>query len=115
MEQKRALGGFIRRLGFKIAPPADSPYPGCGWMKHDARQHRTHGMHLELEGSDYAKVAAASAYCPKKIVILASAGRYQAAVGKYHFRGEQVVKSETMFAHEPTESAAEGKAGNARD
>ncbi len=100
MEQKRALSAFIRRRGFEVAPPADRPCRASGRMKNDARKHRSHGMHLKLEGNDDAKVAAA-AHRPKKIVVLARADGDEAAIGKHHVGGEQVVKCETMFAHEP--------------
>src|SRR5262245_23672225 len=72
-------------------------------------------MRLELERSNDAKVAAAPPDRPKEIVVLARAGSNGAAVGQYDFGGEQIVKREAMFAHEPAEPATEGEAGHAGD
>ena len=72
-------------------------------------------MRLELEGRDDAEVAAAAAYRPEEIVVLASAGADEAAVGKHDFCGEQIVEREAVLAHEPAQSTAEGEARNAGD
>ena len=84
-------------------------------MKDNARQHRRHRMHFELEGCDDPKVATSSTYRPKEIVVLASAGGDKAAVRKYDFGGEQVIECEAVFAHEPAEPPAKGKARNTGD
>ena len=65
-------------------------------------------MRPELERGDDAEVAAAATYRPEQIVVLASAGGDDAAVGKYDLRGEQVVERKAVFAHKPAESARRG-------
>jgi hypothetical protein len=84
-------------------------------MEDNTRQHCGHRMRSKLEGGDDTKVAPAAAYRPEEIVVLASAGRDEAAIGKHHFGGEQVVKREAVFAHKPTEAAAEGETRDASD
>ena len=69
-------------------------------------------VQLELHRGDHPEVAATAAQSPEEIRVFAGAGGNQAPIGGHHIGREQVVAAQAVLAHEPTESTAEGEAGD---
>src|SRR5882762_2310686 len=77
-----------------------------------ARDLRPYGMQLIFEARRHAEIAASAAYGPEQIGSLVLAGPYRVALGGDELDGHEIVEGETMLAHQPTQTAAEGEPRN---
>ena len=70
-------------------------------------------MQAVFERRDNTEIAAAAAQRPEQIRIVGRAGRAELAIGGDHLGGDQVVHGRAVLAHQPAQTAAEGKARDA--
>src|SRR5262249_49152808 len=70
-------------------------------------------MKLVFERRRYAKVSAAAAHSPEEIRIVVMARRERAPVSQDKVGRDEIVQRQPIFAHQPTEPAAESEPGDA--
>jgi hypothetical protein len=68
-------------------------------------------VQLEFKVGHDTEVPATPAHAPEQVYMVSSASCEHTPIGGDDVNREQVVDSQTMFAHKPTESATEGEAG----
>ena len=69
-------------------------------------------MEAELERSHHAEVAAAASHRPEQVGVLVLGRPEQLAFGGHDVNGEEVVDREAVLAHQPSDTATEGKPGD---
>src|SRR5262249_10865925 len=99
---------IIGRRGDQIAIPFHHVSCLAQFVEHWARLERVDRMQSEREGSDYAKIAAAAAKGPEQIDILIGVCLYKFAVRQDDVGGEQIIDTQSAFAGEMTDAAAQG-------
>src|ERR671918_675729 len=70
-------------------------------------------MELVLEGGHNPKVSTPTAQGPEEVGVLVLTGREDLAVGRYHVSRYQVVAGQTVFPHEPADTASQREASYA--
>ena len=74
-------------------------------MNHHARQESADRMNLVLEGGHDPKVAAATPYAPKELLVLGGAGGAELSVGSDYIHRAKVVHGKPVFATNPADAA----------
>src|SRR5262245_35724792 len=73
---------------------------------------RPNGVQLIFKARRHAEIAASAAYGPEQIGFLVLASPDRLALGGDELDGYEIIESETMLAHQPTQTAAEGEPRN---
>ena len=109
----RPGGQFVRGRTRELAVEREDRLGLLERMDHDTSQHRADGMELVLEGSDHAKVPAATPHAPEEVGVLCGAGREELAVGRDEIDREQVIGSQAVLACQVAPATAKGESGDA--
>src|SRR5512145_671096 len=83
-------------------------------MSHEAaRNCRTYRMNPIFEGRSHAKIATPAAHRPEQVIVFVGARLHDLALRGNDVHRKEVVERETILAHQPAQSSAEGKPRNA--
>ena len=103
---------LVRHVGDPIAIEAQD-VRGLLHGPEDRPRHH-HGperVEAELEFGDDPEVAAAAPNTPEQLGVLLLAGLHELPAGGDHVHGHELIDGEPVLAHEPSDAAPEGEAG----
>ncbi len=103
----------VQRLGQELAVPSQHFRRLVEFPKHRTGVVRMDWVCLEHEGGDHAEVSSTPSQAPVEIFVARGARGHEAAVGKHHVSGDQVVDRQAALAGEMPEPAAQREPSNA--
>src|SRR5580698_3364329 len=108
----RDTAKFIASVCRKIPEGAQGFDRMFGGVDDESSQHIAQRMQLKIEAGHNPESAGATTQAPKEIGVFLEGSANESAVRQHHAGAAQIVTGETVFAHQPSRTAAEGESAH---
>ena len=112
-QEREQRGELVGRRGGQLVEQVQQLFGPRRRIHHHPGEDISHRVQAELEAGDHTKIPTAAAQRPEQIGIVVSRRPDDSAVGEHDFGSNEVVDCQAVFAHQPSDAAAERQPADA--